>query len=386
MAEAVNNVRRDGGALQIAVKEYLENGWVLCPITEGSKVPSLQGWNRIENAITRPDQMNLITGNVGLLHAFSNTAAIDVDNVELATPFLMDHGIDLGALLADSRAVLIDSGRSNHCKLLYQQINPLQYQKLASQGLELRCADASGGSVQDVLPPSIHPLGKPYRWAGNGHYSKLPKLPQNLLKFWLNRNDTKPPINTQSITEGSRNITLASMGGALRHAGKDLEEITGTLLAANNAQCIPPLFVDEVTAIARSVSKYDIGDGIDEVGAIEDGASLVPPGNYLVRYVRHKIMRNMHGWGPKIVIWFGITQGDYQGAIVRAFYNIEVEGRKWWALPGSRPAIELTRLFPSARKDRISPAMLRDHDILARVGTEKKGTYSIIKELLELRE
>jgi hypothetical protein len=50
---------------------------------------------------------------------------------------------------------------------------------------ELRCATANGLTVQDVLPPSIHPDTKqPYRWAGKGHWMRLPELPQPLLDLW----------------------------------------------------------------------------------------------------------------------------------------------------------------------------------------------------------
>ena len=85
-------------------------------------------------------------------------------------------------------------------------------------------------------------------------------------------------------------------------------------------------------------------------------------------------------------IEFVIVDGDYEGSILRAFLNIEVEGSKWRSLPDSRLSREFPRLFPSARKDRISPALLKDHIILVRVGPTKDGTYSVIRELLELKE
>ena len=170
--------------MQKSVREYLSLGWSLCPIPDRSKAPNLRGWNRRENAVTRLDQAGLITASVGLLHAYSGTVSIDVDNYLLAKPFLWVNGIDLGDLLSDPSAVLIDSGRVNRFKLLYRYHEPLQYKKLSLHGLELRCADANGGSVQDVLPPSIHSLGNPYQWGGFGHYSRLPILPPKLLNFW----------------------------------------------------------------------------------------------------------------------------------------------------------------------------------------------------------
>ena len=50
---------------------------------------------------------------------------------------------------------------------------------------ELRCATTGGLTVQDVLPPSIHPETKqPYRWAGAGNWTRLPAIPQALLDLW----------------------------------------------------------------------------------------------------------------------------------------------------------------------------------------------------------
>ena len=46
-------------------------------------------------------------------------------------------------------------------------------------------------TVQDVLPPSIHPSTKqPYRWAGHGNWTRLPVIPQPLLDLWQSLQST----------------------------------------------------------------------------------------------------------------------------------------------------------------------------------------------------
>ena len=372
--------------MHASVRDYLSLGWALCPIPDKSKAPNMPGWNRRENAIIHQDQAGLITANVGLLHAYSGTVSIDVDDYGLAKLFLSQNGVDLDSLLSDSSSVLIDSGRKNRCKLLYRYHEPLQYKKLSLQRLELRCANSNGGSVQDVLPPSIHPNGNQYQWSGNGHYSRLPVLPSGLLDFWLGCKYDAP---NDLIPGGSRNNSLTSLAGKLRNQGKDESAITELLLAENAARCRPPLSPCEVATIARSVAKYPPGsadDGIEDEGVIEEGDPLLPTGEYVVAYQRHRIYRDYHGYGPRIVVWFAVTEGDYQGALIRLFYNIDLNGNKWRALPGSRLSREMLRLFPDARKDRISPAMLRDHIILAHIGSVKSGSYSVIRELLELKK
>ena len=54
-----------------------------------------------------------------------------------------------------------------------------------------------GLTVQDVLPPSIHPdTQQPYRWAGRGHWTRLPMVPMQLLDLW--RALTEQPEATPS--------------------------------------------------------------------------------------------------------------------------------------------------------------------------------------------
>jgi P4 family phage/plasmid primase-like protien len=63
----------------------------------------------------------------------------------------------------------------------------------------------------------------------------------------------------EPITE-YRDVTLTSIGGSLRHAGFEKEEIEEFLLQVNEKQCAPPLSVKDVQKIAKSVAKYAIGE------------------------------------------------------------------------------------------------------------------------------
>jgi hypothetical protein len=49
--------------------------------------------------------------------------------------------------------------------------------------LEFRCATADGKTVQDVIPPSVHPSGTKYRWI-QGSLETLTELPRELLDLW----------------------------------------------------------------------------------------------------------------------------------------------------------------------------------------------------------
>lgn len=180
------------------VVAYVESGMALVPIPIGTKGPRNSGWNERANVITTAAAAAPLTGNVGLAHAYCTprpTAALDIDDHKLAHEWFLQRGVDLAALINADDSVLIDSGRENRTKLLFtipDDVGALPSvqvidQKTAVVVFELRCASNNGKTVQDVLPPSIHPdTGQAYRWAGNGHFSRLPTLPDELMKTWRN--------------------------------------------------------------------------------------------------------------------------------------------------------------------------------------------------------
>ena len=144
------------------IAEYEAAGWRLCAIEPGQKAPRYNGWNV---AGMPADAIEALGGGVGLLHSLSGTCALDIDSLELARPWWAEHGVDIDALLAEPSSVQISSGRAGRAKLLYRLGKPLRTLKPTGSGCELRCATAGGESVQDVLPPSIHPITKkPYAW------------------------------------------------------------------------------------------------------------------------------------------------------------------------------------------------------------------------------
>lgn len=176
--------------------EYAQHGWKLCSIDAGRKAPTYKAWN--ENPIPQDAADGLV--GAGLLHALSGTCAIDIDQIEAARPWLLERGVDVDALLEADDAVRIDSGRPGRAKLLYRMRRPLRTYKPVGSGLELRCATAELKSVQDVLPPSVHPdTKKPYQWAGGllSDWRSLPTIPAPLLGLWRSlgsdETETMPP-------------------------------------------------------------------------------------------------------------------------------------------------------------------------------------------------
>jgi hypothetical protein len=191
--------------VSLAARQYVSRGWVLVPIEHGTKGPNGKGWNTLSHCITQVDQCSRIKGNMGLAHAFSRTAALDLDDILKAAAWLATHGVVLQALLDAPDAVRVSSGRPNRAKLLYRLpdgIAPLPSKEITYTEddpetgkpkrravFEFRCATVDGLTVQDVLPPSIHPdTGEAYTWEYGdpliGSWQDLPVLPAELLAVW----------------------------------------------------------------------------------------------------------------------------------------------------------------------------------------------------------
>ena len=165
--------------------DYIRHGYALCAIPKGGKSPTYAKWNE------RPIDLETAEGidGAGLLHVQSGTCALDVDHIGKARLWLAERGVDLDSLLEAKDAVRISSGRPGRAKLLYRLKTPLRTFKPVGSGLELRCATLEGKSMQDVLPPTVHPdTRKPYQWEFGepllGDWGQLPAIPAALKAAW----------------------------------------------------------------------------------------------------------------------------------------------------------------------------------------------------------
>jgi len=186
-----------------AASMYVRHGWKLCQIPFGSKGPTTPNWNQPGNWIESTEGLPP-TFNMGLLHAYSGTMALDIDDFDASRRLLAEIGIDLDALFTASDAVTIDSGKPGHGKLLYAMpfglvLPSKKVNANGSVALELRCSTSSATTVQDVLPPSRHPeTGKLYQWGGNGRWDRLPTIPTALLNYWQSHLKTPEPQHSQN--------------------------------------------------------------------------------------------------------------------------------------------------------------------------------------------
>jgi hypothetical protein len=226
---------------------YSKLGWALVPIPAGSKAPDTFGWQT--NGIDPSHWDKNPTHNIGILHSLSGTCALDIDNMEHTRIICREMNIDLDALLNGSPRIV---GRPDRGKVLFsapEGVNlttrkiswPVQDDPRRTEVVfELRA-----GSVQDVLPPSIHPdTGNPYRWAGPSIYDGLPPIPDQLLTLWRDWDkfrrqlaDICPWRKTPEFTPPPRkNRRVGNQGQSVIGAYNDAVSITEALEAAGYRQ------------------------------------------------------------------------------------------------------------------------------------------------------
>jgi hypothetical protein len=249
------------------VLPFLRAGFGLVEIPFGAKAPRQPGWQRREAAIFGAANAHHFKGaNAGILHEWSRTCAIDIDDHDSADTWLTPRGVNIEALFCADDAVSVSSGRPNHGKLLYRlphSVEPPATIKIKSGDarviLEFRCAGS-----QDVIG-GRHPEGPDYTVRGDP--ATMPTLPDTLWELWRAQ-ATRPKaavekrVNTGlRFASGGRNDALTREAGKLRHLGYSAETIEATLQQMNVERCDPPLEQAEVESISRSVSRYAPGDG-----------------------------------------------------------------------------------------------------------------------------
>ncbi len=115
---------------------------------------------------------------------------------------------------------------------------------------------ADGGYV--VVPPSCNRT-----WTnGMPDLDALPRLPKTLKRRLREertggqgRCDDAGSVG-EEIPSGNRNGTLTSLAGTMRRRGMGEAEIFAALEGTNQLRCKPPLPVEEVRRIVRSVAQY----------------------------------------------------------------------------------------------------------------------------------
>lgn len=205
--------------------------------------------NGLSDATTDADQIRRwwgmwSTANIGAVVP-DGFIVVDVDVADPATVFRSDEL---------PTTAMAKTGRGHH--LIYRTATAIRPRVGVREHVDLR-----GPGSYIVVPPSLHISGARYEWVVpmEDGISDAPA--------WIAGSARSPraagdrPEDSDTIPDGQRHATLASLAGTMRRRGMTAAEIEAALLAVNTGRCQPPLPDDAVRGIATSVGRYPPGNG-----------------------------------------------------------------------------------------------------------------------------
>jgi len=159
------------------------------------------------------------------------------------------------------------SSRGKHRLFLLPSDVAVERAVVEIDGIEFRIGGGTKGAAS-IMPPSVHEDGTKYKWErGKSIFqidpAPLPKAIADLLTAKTKRSKATARLTNGDatiITQGQRNVCLASLAGTMRRRGMGEQAIRAALAAENCERCDPPLTDGDVDSIARSVSQYKPSD------------------------------------------------------------------------------------------------------------------------------
>lgn len=238
-------------------------GWSVLPVRPRAKVPLLP-WMKLQER--RADEHEIRAwferwpdANVGVVTGkVSGLLVLDVDPGH-------GGGGSLAALEAEHGPLpdtveSITGGGGRHCYFAHPG-GAVPNRVAVLPGLDVR---GDGGTI--VMPPSMHPSGRRYRWAPGRSPTELDPapLPQWLAHLLRGRPQAggHTPAHWRGllrdgVAQGARNDTIASLAGYLLWHGVDPFVVLQLVLCWNGARCRPPLGDEEVARTVASIVRMD---------------------------------------------------------------------------------------------------------------------------------
>ena len=252
---------RSPGTGEAAALDYLRRGWSVVPVRPRTKRPMVS-WTACQTR--RPDARQIARwferwpqANLAIVTgALSGLVVLDVDPAHGGQTSLLAIEREQGP--GEPTLEALTGGGGRHLYFRHPGV-PTPNRTGLRPGLDLR---GDGGVV--VVPPSIHPNGRAYRWREGHDPASLAPAP---LPRWLRLMAAGAPAHlghppdhwrelvVRGVAQGSRNESIASLTGHLLWRGVDPEVVLEMLLCWNRVRCRPPLADDEVAATVASIER-----------------------------------------------------------------------------------------------------------------------------------
>jgi len=236
-------------------------GWSVVAVRPRAKAP-LVPWLELQERRAHADEIRgwferWPDANVGVVTgAISNLVVIDVDPAHGGRDSLAQLEEELGRLPPTVEA--ITGGGGNHFYFAHPG-GAVPNRAGVLPGIDVR---GDGGTI--VMPPSVHPSGRRYRWMTERSPENLvpARMPGALVRRIRHRS---PPAGhtlprwrallREGAGEGARNDTIASLTGHLLWHGVDPYVALQLLLSWNRDRCRPPLPEKEVASTVASIAR-----------------------------------------------------------------------------------------------------------------------------------
>ena len=255
------NLNNDSTKLD-AIRNYQKMGFALFPLIPKNKEPLTK--NGHLNATNNLDDLErwwdrYPEANIGIATGEpSGFWILDVDG-EQGEASLKELESEYGSLPPTVEAI---TGRTNGGRHLYfampESIDIRNSTSKIAPKLDIR---ADGGYT--IVPPSIHPTGKKYKWSNSGA-DKIANAPKWLIEL-IQKPKTKNSVLDQSdwkelvsgVPEGGRNDALTRISGALLGSNLDPDTALELCFSWNDSRCDPPLDTEEVIKTFESIQKRE---------------------------------------------------------------------------------------------------------------------------------
>lgn len=187
--------------VELEILEHWAN-WRWCQIRNGNKAPVGGGWQR--NPLTL-DQVN--TDGVGVLLGPASGGVVAIDFDGSSSMDFFERRFDRNVVNFLTGSVSWSSGSFGRAQVAYR-VPEVYWDHLAQKSVTTHVYDAAEfdhpdhapkaeqlefrwAGHQSVLPPIIHPSGRPYAWIEHpsrvfiNNPDGLPQLPDPVLAYWL---------------------------------------------------------------------------------------------------------------------------------------------------------------------------------------------------------
>lgn len=234
---------------------YMRLGYKVFPLAPREKVPAIQHGYKSVFEISQEEMMKFWKKNpefnIGMPTGSVNDIFVfDIDG-EDGKQSLFKLEREYGVL---PRTATSFTDKGKH--MLFKFVEGLRNRARVVPGIDIR---ADGGYI--VVPPSVHPSGKKYRWANSITTTPIADAPEWLIRK-IRYNDPVATLErklnrhtyrgTSPILKGERNDRLYRIAFAAAMAGKSYAEILDEISIINSERCSEMLTRHELETLVGS--------------------------------------------------------------------------------------------------------------------------------------